>query len=47
MSPAEKHREFERENGKWHDRVEEVLSELDELAREADERLEPETPAEV
>jgi hypothetical protein len=38
LSPAERHREFERENGKWHERVEEVLSELDELAGERDER---------
>jgi hypothetical protein len=33
-SPEERHQEFERQNGEWNRKVEEALSELDELASE-------------
>jgi hypothetical protein len=42
-SPDERHREFSEENGRWSDRVEESLSELDELAGEPDSSDSPKT----
>jgi hypothetical protein len=35
-SPREKYEEFERESERWRERLEDALSELDELAREAE-----------
>jgi hypothetical protein len=47
-SPAERHKEFSEENGRWNDRMEDALSELDELAEEPEDagpsKTEP-TPA--
>jgi hypothetical protein len=33
-SPEERHREFSEENGRWNEKMEEALTELDELAEE-------------
>jgi len=33
-SPDERHREFSEENGRWNEKMEEALTELDELAEE-------------
>jgi len=35
-SPAERHREFSEENGRWNSRMDEAFSELDELADESE-----------
>jgi hypothetical protein len=35
-TPEERHEEFERQNGEWNRKVEEALTELDELASEPD-----------
>jgi hypothetical protein len=36
LSPEEAHERFLRENERWHERVEEALSDLDALAEELD-----------
>jgi hypothetical protein len=44
-SPEERHEEFVRENGDWNRRVEEALSELDELASEPERASAADEPA--
>jgi hypothetical protein len=35
-SPDERHREFSEQNGRWNEKMEEALTDLDELAEESE-----------